>query len=107
MVARGTILVAEDSATNQMLTKLQLQRLGYAVRLVATGREALEAMTGPAWPCHLVLMDCHMPVMDEYEATRPPRAWDRARGGHTPVVAMTAAAMQGDRDACLAAGMDD
>lgn len=105
--ARGTILVAEDSATNQMLTKLQLQRLGYAVRLVATGREALEAVTGPAWPCQLVLMDCHMPVMDGYEATRAIRAWDRARGGHTPVVAMTAAAMQGDREACLAAGMDD
>ena len=104
---RGTILVAEDSATNQTLTKLQLQRLGYAVRLAATGQEALEAVTGQAWPYRLVLMDCHMPVMDGYEATKAIRAWDRERHGHTPIVAMTAAAMHGDREACLAAGMDD
>ena len=105
------ILVAEDNVVNQNVARMQLARMGYMVDIVADGRAALE--TAQANPYDVVLMDCQMPEMDGYEATRQLRAWEKTRraagGDFAPlqIIAMTASAMSGDREACLDAGMDD
>jgi signal transduction histidine kinase/CheY-like chemotaxis protein len=96
------ILVVEDNRTNQIVALGLLKALGYTqVDVVADGRTALDAIAAHAYD--LVLMDCQMPVMDGFEAT----AALRTAGHRLPVIAMTANAMQGDRETCLAAGMDD
>ncbi len=97
------VLVAEDNAVNQRVTLLQLEKLGYRAELVANGKEVLEAMERASYD--LILMDCHMPEMDGYEATRKIRLNPRNR--KVKIVAMTANAMQGDRERCLAVGMDE
>jgi PAS domain S-box-containing protein len=97
----GCVLVVEDNQTNQRLASILLKKMGLAVEVVENGQLAVEAIERA--PFDLVLMDCQMPVMDGYEATRRIRA-----GGYTlPIVAMTAHAMTGDREKCLAVGMDD
>jgi CheY-like chemotaxis protein/HPt (histidine-containing phosphotransfer) domain-containing protein len=100
----GHVLVVEDSPVNQLLAKSQLERLGYRCSIASNGEEALEMLSTDAFD--LVLMDWHMPGIDGLETTRRYRATE-SRWDHTPIVAMTAAALQGDRESCLAAGMDD
>jgi PAS domain S-box-containing protein len=97
------VLVAEDNAVNQRVTMLQLNKLGYRAELAATGIEVLEALERGDYD--LVLMDCHMPEMDGYEATKKIR--QNPRHSQVKIIAMTANAMQGDRERCLEAGMDD
>jgi CheY-like chemotaxis protein/HPt (histidine-containing phosphotransfer) domain-containing protein len=98
------LLVAEDNAVNQMVVARMLEKHGFRPVVVPDGQKALEALTAEHFDA--VLMDCHMPEMDGYEATRRLR---RREGDdrHTPVIAMTASAMEGDRQLCIAAGMDD
>jgi signal transduction histidine kinase/CheY-like chemotaxis protein/HPt (histidine-containing phosphotransfer) domain-containing protein len=103
---RIRILLVEDNPTNQLVARTILRKLGYSAEVASNGREALDALDRTAF--HLVLMDCQMPVMDGFEATRRIRAGEgRASGPKVPVVAMTANAMQGDRERCVEAGMDD
>jgi len=101
---RLRILVAEDNPVNQQVARKTLERAGHAVTLVADGEAALAALKQEAFD--LVLMDVQMPGMDGFAATRALREHEQAAGGHTPVVAMTAHAMKGDRERCLQAGMD-
>ena len=103
----GRILVAEDNFVNQQLMLRVLKKDGYEVILAGDGSEAVKVLTNEQ--VDAVLMDCQMPVIDGYEATRLIRAARRrSRAGHPlPVIALTANAMSGDRDKCLAAGMDD
>jgi PAS domain S-box-containing protein len=99
------ILIAEDHPVNRKLALQQLKKLGYTADIAVDGREAIESATRERYD--LIFMDCQMPEFDGFEATRAIRAWERAHGGHVSIVAMTASALEGDRDACLNAGMDD
>lgn len=99
------VLLAEDNAVNQVLGVALLQRDGHKVRVASNGREALEAVRDEV--VDLVLMDLQMPEMDGYEATRAIRALPDARAAALPVIALTAHAMQGDRERCLEAAMSD
>jgi PAS domain S-box-containing protein len=98
------VLVAEDNATNQKLLVELLKQRGDRIVLAGDGREAVEQFERE--PFDVVLMDIQMPEMSGLEATAAIRQRERARGGHVPIVAMTAHAMAGDRERCLAAGMD-
>jgi CheY-like chemotaxis protein len=98
------ILVAEDNPVNQAVARRLLQKRGHIVTTVNNGREALAAVEKETFD--MILMDVQMPEMDGLEATRAIRAQERHSGGHLPIIAMTAHAMQGDRELCLAAGMD-
>jgi CheY-like chemotaxis protein len=98
----GRILVAEDNATNRDVALAQLEKLGYQARAVTNGAEAIEAVERGGFD--LVLMDCQMPVMDGFEATRRIRA---SAHSAIPIVAVTAGAMTDDRNRCLSEGMND
>jgi signal transduction histidine kinase/CheY-like chemotaxis protein len=103
--ACGRVLVAEDNIVNQRIIAAVLARRGQHTLVVANGREAVEAWKRE--PFDAIFMDVQMPVMDGFEATAAIRAAEQGTGAHITIVAMTAHAMTGDRDRCLAAGMDD
>jgi two-component system, sensor histidine kinase and response regulator len=99
------VLLAEDNAVNQRVVVRLLEKYGHAITVAGDGRLALKALDEAAFD--LVLMDVQMPEMDGFEATRAIREREAGSGTWTPIVAMTAHAMKGDRERCLAAGMDD
>jgi PAS domain S-box-containing protein len=103
---QARILVVEDNLTNQAVALAMLNKLGYHADMVANGVEALEALRETGYD--MVLMDCEMPEMDGYEATRHIRERRTStRNPDIPIIALTADAMSGDRDKCLQAGMND
>jgi len=108
---RHLILLAEDNLVNQKVAQLQVNKLGYALHIVNNGQQAVEAIeasrNGQAPRYCAILMDCQMPVLDGFEATAAIRTAALQDDKRIPIIAMTANAMQGDRDRCLAVGMDD
>jgi CheY-like chemotaxis protein len=105
----GQVLLAEDNAVNEAVAGAMLESFGLRVSVARNGCQALEALA--AQPFDVVLMDCQMPEMDGFEATRRIRQREGEKGMSTqarqPIVAVTANAIEGDRERCLAAGMDD
>lgn len=99
------VLVAEDNQINQKFALRMLEQFGCQVEVANNGQEAVEQSRHKHY--ELIFMDCHMPQLDGFAATAQIRQDDQERGTHTTIVAMTANAMQGDRERCLAAGMDD
>jgi signal transduction histidine kinase/DNA-binding response OmpR family regulator len=102
---RARVLLAEDNPVNQEVARAMLDLLGVPADVVASGDAAVDAVASR--PYDLVLMDCQMPVMDGFEATRAIRAREAGANRRVPIVALTANALEGDRDACHTAGMDD
>jgi signal transduction histidine kinase/DNA-binding response OmpR family regulator len=103
------VLLAEDNTVNQRLATRLLEKQGHHVALAANGQEAVAAWADAerGTPFELIFMDVQMPLMDGFQATAAIREEERKTARHVPIVAMTAHAMQGDRERCLAAGMDD
>jgi two-component system, sensor histidine kinase and response regulator len=104
---KGCILVAEDNPINHKVAMLQLQNLGYTSHMATSGAEALEIFKSAPNSFLAILMDVQMPEMDGYTATRLIREMEQTGKRHIPIIALTANAMQGDREKTLAAGMDD
>lgn len=106
-MAPPLILLAEDNPTNRFVVEMMLQPLGCELLETTNGNEAVQTYREQAGRIALVLMDISMPEMDGYEATAEIRRIQHETGQHAPIVALTAHALQQDRDKCLSAGMDD
>jgi len=100
-----SILLVEDNPVNQKIVVLLLRALGLKADLAFNGLEALKALANKKYS--IILMDCHMPEMDGFEATKAIRQLETSAQSRIPIIAVTALAMQGDEEKCLAAGMDD
>lgn len=100
------LLLAEDNPVNQKVAMLQLGQLGFKCHMVGNGKEAVEEIKRGG-KFALIFMDCQMPEMDGFQATREIRDAEVLTGHHIPIIGLTAYAMEGDRDRCIAAGMDD
>jgi len=96
--------VVDDNPVNRLVAKRMIENRNHTVKAAANGLEALEMIEKEDFDC--LLIDVQMPVMDGFEATAAIRNKERGSGGHLPIIAMTAHAMSGDRERCLAAGMD-
>jgi CheY-like chemotaxis protein len=103
--SRGRALVVEDNAVNQEMARAMLDMLGFHVVTASNGQEGVQAATADP-ELNLIFMDCQMPVMDGLTAARVIREGE-IQGRRVPIVALTGNAMPGDREACVAAGMDD
>ncbi len=109
--AEARILLAEDNAVNRRVAMGQLRMLGCTAKCVTNGNEVLAELRAHAYD--VILMDCQMPELDGYETTEAIRQWERdssrSRAWHAPlyIIALTANAMGGDRERCIAAGMDN
>jgi signal transduction histidine kinase/CheY-like chemotaxis protein len=99
------ILLVEDNKVNQLVASKLLQKFGYAHRIAENGEEALKQLAERSFDA--ILMDCQMPVMDGFEATRTIRLMEENTGQHIPIIGLTANALDGDRERCIACGMDD
>ena len=99
------VLLAEDNPVNQTVAKRILEKRGYAVTIAQNGAEVLTLTQKESFD--IILMDCHMPILDGFEATQKLREHEKIRGSHLPIIALTANALKGDRETCLASGMDD
>lgn len=104
---QNPVLIVEDNLTNQKVATLLLQRLGLKSQIANNGKEAVELYADTNNDFSVILMDCHMPEMDGFEASVAIRKMERLSGRYTPIIAVTALAMAGDRERCIAAGMDD
>ena len=102
--ARGRVLVVEDNPINQRVAVILVNKMGFTADVANDGSEALNLINGNDY--ELILMDCQMPVMDGFEATRAIRSLDRPIA-KVPIIAVTANVMEGQRDKCLEAGMND
>ena len=100
------VLLVEDNAVNRKVAVRLLEKQGHTVVTANNGREALDVLDRLEWKIDLILMDVQMPEMDGYQATAAIREHESVAGGHLPIVAMTAHALDRDRERCLAAGMD-
>jgi CheY-like chemotaxis protein len=98
------VLLAEDNLINQKLVKRLLEKRGHSVTVTGSGREALERVAAGSFD--VILMDVQMPDMDGLQASTRIREIEKSRGTYTPILALTAHTMKGDRERCLAAGMD-
>lgn len=101
----ATVLLVEDNFVNQKVASVLLQRLGLKVKIVSNGEEAVKEVQKNKYD--IILMDCHMPIMDGFQATVEIRKLETISESYTPIIAVTALAMGGDRERCIAAGMDD
>jgi CheY-like chemotaxis protein/HPt (histidine-containing phosphotransfer) domain-containing protein len=99
------VLIVEDGHVSQLVGARMLEKRGHVVTLASNGKEAIDRCDKEAFDA--ILMDVHMPGLNGYEATAKIRQTEKASGRHVPIIAMTANAMKGDRERCLAAGMDD
>ncbi len=102
---KAPILVVDDNKVNQKVMCALLDRLGLPCEIASDGQEAIDMVSRSKYS--VILMDCHMPVVDGFEATKAIRKLENAAGTYTPIIAVTAMAMAGDRERCIAAGMDD
>lgn len=99
------ILLVDDNPVNQKAGEAILKNLGFTVRVVKNGQEALEAFSKEKFS--VILMDCQMPVMDGFQASTAIRKLEQLSGAYTPIIAVTALTMSGDRERCISVGMDD